>query len=182
MDENRNNIISKAPVRNQVLGRDDFGLRALAAQIEIAKSAAYQTSETSSVLKEEDLNFPGDVERHFAKPSYQYMESPFNNRVVGPLGDCNVPKEYLHRLGTKGALPDIYQNISKMATDLVSRKKFVFKLQAPRNFDVYFRSSFSSCSTCLAKMPSKSSSAMNCSTADGDITKRRSCGLLDSLT
>jgi len=117
VDENRNNIITKAPPRNQVLGGDDFGLRALAAQIE--KSKASRTSETSSILKEEDLNFPGDVERHFAKPSYQYMESPFNNRVVGPLGDCNVPKEYLHRLGTKGALPDIYQNISKMATDLL---------------------------------------------------------------
>ena len=125
VDENRNNIITKAPVRNQVLGRDDFGLRALAAQI--SKSAVSQNSETNSVLKEEDLNFPGDVERHFSKPSYQYMESPFNNRVVGPLGDCNVPKEYLHRLGTKGALPDIYQNISKMATDLVSTMELVRK-------------------------------------------------------
>ena len=128
MDENRNNIITKAPPRNQVLGGDDFGLRALAAQIE--KSKASRTSETSSILKEEDLNFPGDVERHFAKPSYQYMESPFNNRVVGPLGDCNVPKEYLHRLGTKGALPDIYQNISKMATDLVNPKQ-IFNLVQP---------------------------------------------------
>lgn len=155
VDENRNNIITKAPPRNQVLGGDDFGLRALAAQIE--KSKASRTSETSSILKEEDLSFPGDVERHFAKPSYQYMESPFNNRVVGPLGDCNVPKEYLHRLGTKGALPDIYQNISKMATDLVNPKQIFNLVKAfLKIFTHNFRSSFSFCSTCLAKMPSKS--------------------------
>ena len=47
------------------------------------------------------------------------MESPFNDRVVGPISDYNVPDEYIHHLPFKGTLPDPFENMSKMATDLV---------------------------------------------------------------
>ena len=57
--------------------------------------------------------------RRSFKPSYAYMESPFNDRVVGPISDYNVPDEYIHHLPFKGTLPDPFENMSKMATDLV---------------------------------------------------------------
>ena len=51
--------------------------------------------------------------------AYAYMESPFNNNVVGPMSDYpEVPQEYLHGLSSKQGLPSF--ELKRLATDVVS--------------------------------------------------------------
>jgi len=99
---------------------DDFGIRSLLKNVYLSAKSMKSSPETSTVFKDvhEDLGFTAEFRRSF-KPSYAYMESPFNDRVVGPISDYNVPDEYIHHLPFKGTLPDPFENMSKMATDLV---------------------------------------------------------------
>lgn len=106
------------PSTVNVRAKDDFGLRGLVQNIYLSVNS--MKSETRSIMNDEDLGFDEEVKKNFVKPyAHQYMESPFNHRVVGPLSDYHVPDEYLHNLAAKGSLPEFFENMSKMATDLL---------------------------------------------------------------
>lgn len=84
--------------------QDEYGLRSLARSIAVTSTSL--SSDTSSVLDKEDLGFSEPVRRHFSNPAYNYMESPFNGRVVTPLsGYQGVPEAYLHGLARGNRLP-----------------------------------------------------------------------------
>lgn len=73
---------------------DNFGLRSLARIIQ--QGAEPKQGGVSSVVSVEELGF----DRHFVEncfPKYQYMGSPFDNRVLSLLSDYHgVPEEYLN--------------------------------------------------------------------------------------
>jgi hypothetical protein len=108
--------------------KDDFGLRSLVRNI-ATSSQPLSWYCLSSIMTREELGFTETVDRHFSKPFYEYVESPFTNAVARPFSESeNIPEEYLHGLCARSdplRLPPIQLTPERTKTDLV-RKIFYF--------------------------------------------------------